>query len=205
MSREILKLVQEIDAETVDLQMALQCAPLLAGLKISNMFSIDAALYKQAIAILNETDISYYILRQTKEKIILLLYQEEQMQIYFSKPDIRAFLVSFGYTNFETEQLLAAFGERYCANIENGENFPHEMGIFLGYPLEDVEGFIKNKGKNFLYTGYWKVYEDMQKKVQIFQKFEHAKEFMVMLLSCGTGIKEIIDVFHYEELREAVI
>lgn len=205
MSREILKLVQEIDAEAVDLQMTLQCAPLLAGLKISNMLSIDADLYDQVVAILNETDIGYYILRQTKEKIILLLYQEEQMQMYFSRPDIREFLISFGYTNFEIKELLTAFGKRYCANMERGDDFPHEMGIFLGYPLEDVEGFIKNRGKNFLYTGYWKVYEDMQKKVQIFQKFEHAKEFMVMLLSCGTGIKEIIDIFQYEELREAVI
>ena len=39
MSREILKLVQKIDSSTVDLQMVLQCAPVLAGLKVSNMLS----------------------------------------------------------------------------------------------------------------------------------------------------------------------
>ena len=36
MSREILKLMQKIDSSTVDLQMVLQCAPVLAGLKVSN-------------------------------------------------------------------------------------------------------------------------------------------------------------------------
>ena len=45
MSREILKLVQKIDSSTVDLQMVLQCAPVLAGLKVSNMLSISRAFY----------------------------------------------------------------------------------------------------------------------------------------------------------------
>lgn len=43
------------------------------------------------------------------------------------------------------------------------EDFPHEMGILLGYPVEDVEGFIINNGKNELYTGYWKVYDNLTK------------------------------------------
>ena len=74
-----------------------------------------------------------------------------------------------------------------------------------GYPLQDVKGFINNRGRNFLYTGYWKVYSDLQQKMDLFGRFEQAKEQMIRLLSYGMDIQEIIMMFHYEELREAVI
>lgn len=44
----------------------------------------------------------------------------------------------------------------------NGEQqFPHEMGLLLGYPIEDVVGFMEHSGKEYLYSGYWKVYENV--------------------------------------------
>ena len=52
MSREILKLVQKIDSSTVDLQMVLQCAPVLAGLKVSNMLSVSRAFYPRILEVL---------------------------------------------------------------------------------------------------------------------------------------------------------
>ena len=67
MSREILKLVQKIDSSTVDLQMVLQCAPVLAGLKVSNMLSVSRAFYPRILEVLKQTDISCYLLRQTKK------------------------------------------------------------------------------------------------------------------------------------------
>ena len=41
--------------------------------------------------------------------------------------------------------------------------FPHEIGLFLGYPPDDVEGFIENREKAFKCPGYWKVYGDEEK------------------------------------------
>lgn len=35
-----------------------------------------------------------------------------------------------------------------AGRIQNaGGEFPHEIGLFLGYPLGDVKGFIKHKAK----------------------------------------------------------
>lgn len=92
MSREILKLVQKIDSSTVDLQMVLQCAPVLAGLKVSNMLSVSWAFYPRILEVLKETDISCYLLRQTDEKVILLLYKEQELQQQLLEADTRAFL-----------------------------------------------------------------------------------------------------------------
>ena len=33
--------------------------------------------------------------------------------------------------------------------------FPHEIGIFLGYPAHDVRGFIENGGKNCRFIWCW--------------------------------------------------
>ena len=41
MSRETWEIVQESGIKNVEIQLALQCAPLIAGLKISNLFQIS--------------------------------------------------------------------------------------------------------------------------------------------------------------------
>ena len=90
---------------------------------------------------LKETDISCYLLRQTDEKVILLLYKEQELQQQLLEADTRAFLKSYGYTQFAVEDVLDLF-KRYCDNLCTTKDFPHEMGVLLGYPLEDVKGFI---------------------------------------------------------------
>jgi hypothetical protein len=75
--------------------------------------------------------------------------------------------------------------------LKKGE-FPHEMGLLLGYPVEDVIGFVDNKGKDSLYTGYWKVYGNKDKKLRLFDSFESAKERLIKLLSCGVSMIDII-------------
>ena len=66
------------------------------------------------------------------------------------------------------------------------------MGLLLGYPVEDVKGFIVHDGKNFLYSGYWKVYTDVSEKMRLFRKFETARENLVQWVSDGFGIQEAI-------------
>ena len=65
----------------------------------------------------------------------------------------------------------------------------------LGYPVEDVRGFIEHQGRDYLCTGYWKVYENLEQKQQLFQRFEYAKENLVLLLSYGVGMADIMDIF----------
>ena len=64
------------------------------------------------------------------------------------------FLAGEGYALGTADALLNQLADRLCCEGE----FPHEIGVFLGYPLADVIGFIENRGKNFTACGYWKVY-----------------------------------------------
>ena len=87
--------------------------------------------------------------------------------------------------------------------MEQGEGFPHEMGLLLGYPVEDVEGFIEHKGKNYLYSGYWKVYEDVASKRKIFEAYENAKEELIVLLANGHAVRSIIQLYRRQSAKTA--
>lgn len=48
------------------------------------------------------------------------------------------------------------------SKLQSDPDFPHEIGLFLGYPAEDVKGFIENKAACSKCSGCWKVYGDEQ-------------------------------------------
>jgi hypothetical protein len=56
------------------------------------------------------------------------------------------------------------------------EPFPHEVGIFLGYPPEDVRGFVEQGGQNYKLCGYWKVYGDVEKAKKRFSQYTRCRE-----------------------------
>ena len=76
------------------------------------------------------------------------------------------------------------------------------MGLLLGYPVEDVTGFMVHGGKNSLYSGYWKVYADVAKKLEIFKRFEMAKEMLIRLVSSGVSMEEIIGYYNEKYCRQ---
>ena len=100
-----------------------------------------------------------------------------------------------GYQDTSLEAVLPVFRMRYRRYMQERRDFPHEMGLLLGYPVEDVRGFIEHQGRDYLCTGYWKVYENREQKQQLFQRFEYAKENLVLLLSYGVGMADIMDIF----------
>ena len=72
--------------------------------------------------------------------------------------------------------------------------FPHEMGLILGYPIEDVIGFIENEGKNYLCNGYWKVYHNAPAKQRVFDNYKKATETIIKLVSSGVSVRKCIDI-----------
>ena len=100
---------------------------------------------------------------------------------------MRSFLKKCGYTDFSTEAVLKKLKERFS----HGGDFPHEIGIFLGYPLGDVIGFIQNSGKNCKCTGCWKVYCDECSAKKTFDKFKKCTEVYTRLWSQGRTVLQL--------------
>lgn len=203
MSQEVFEMIQTMDLKDVETQLALQCAPLIAGLKTSNLLIISKDNLHRIRQILKNTDISYSILLVTEKKITILLYNREDLEKYLSEERVKNLFKVMGYQKLTFDEILPVFQTRYQQYMLDNREFPHEMGLLLGYPVEDVEGFIENEGKDFLYIGYWKVYENLSAKLQLFRKFELAKETVIHLVSNGVSMSDIIDIYSEDKLQRA--
>ena len=178
MSRETWEILQQMEPKDVELQLALQCAPLIAGLKPSNLFNIPCEGVCQVRELIRDTGISMYVLFSTGRKAAVLLYRRESLKKYMEQEPVVGMLHKLGYQDTSLEAVLPVFRMRYRR-----------------YMQEDVRGFIEHQGRDYLCTGYWKVYENLEQKQQLFQRFEYAKENLVLLLSYGVGMADIMDIF----------
>ena len=75
--------------------------------------------------------------------------------------------------------------------LRQGDAFPHEIGFFLGYPYDDVVGFIENKGKNSLCSGCWKVYCDECEARKTFRRFDKCKEMYRLMFQKGKTVCQL--------------
>lgn len=195
MSQEIYEIVKGMDLENIETQLALQCAPLITGLKVSNLLIIPKGNEEVVKRILNRTGISFYRLIQTRTKTTFLLFRRNELEEFLSDENVKNVFIRAGYKSLQIGKILRTFSLRYEAYMQGDKSFPHEMGLLLGYPVEDVVGFVENNGKNFLYSGYWKVYENQKAKVKLFDKYKVAEETLIHLLSNGLSMSDIIDIY----------
>lgn len=71
------------------------------------------------------------------------------------------------------------------------EVFPHEIGLFLGYPPEDVKGFIENKAQNYKIVGTWKVYGDEREAEKRFNRFRKCTADYCMRMEKGSTLDKL--------------
>ncbi len=196
MSTEVINIICNMDMKKIQSQLVLQCAPLIVGLKVSNLFVTEPKYLRALRIILKRSDLSFYVLTSTENKVTCFIFREKTLEAFLNKKENQCLLKSMGYNeNLSLTQKMYEFRRRYRSYQEGLASFPHEMGVFLGYPAEDVIGFIEKKGQRYLYSGYWKVYEDVDTKKEIFEMYEIAKESLVCLLAGGLTIVEIIEAF----------
>ena len=195
MSQDVLQIIKKLDSRDIEIQLALQCGPLITVLKIANLLITEHANVKKVKAILKSRGISYCTLYTNATKTYLILFKPDQLLQYLSKKEVRAFLEARGYTSYKLSILFALLKKRYTEYMEGGDSFPHEFGLFLGYPVEDVIGFIEHNGKNYLYTGYWKVYSDVDTKRSLFEKYEASIETLIPMLDKGVKLVDSIDLY----------
>ena len=192
MSFDIVDIIKEMDVHSIPLQLALQCAPVISGIKISNLLTIPAKSLRELSAVLKKTELSFRILYPGRERLVMLIYRETELKEYLEREEVMAFIYKCGYETSDISKIFPVFVKRYMRYMELKQDFPHELGLFLGYPIEDVEGFIKENGKNYLYSGYWKVYKDAELKIRLFKNYERVQTEIVRLLYEGLDIMDII-------------
>ena len=169
------------------------------------------------VEILKDSDICMYTLGATCGRVNVFIYNAVKLRAFVQRDDVQRLMSELGYEDMELSEILAVFREKYqqylksrgrftakqpaqedqaCGNGSLGKEwFPHEMGLLLGYPPEDVEGFILQNGRNALCSGYWKVYEDAESKRRTFHIFECAEERLIQFLSNGLHMRDIMGMY----------
>lgn len=126
---------------------------------------------------------------QTRKQV--LIYSEVLMEKRLADPEIRRTLRRCGYSDcFSVEECLERLSER----IRKSKVFPHEIGIFLGYPLEDVVGFIENGGENFKLCGAWKVYGSVENAKRTFANYNRCRNYLYNKLNEGADIYQALKI-----------
>ena len=171
----------------VSMQMIFHCAPTFQRLKPSSLIMIDPEDLEVLERQTAQAGRSGCRLCRGNQRDMWLLYREDELKKILEKEVNRRFFRAMGYRSFSLPAVLNQIRVRLAAHRDGEGEYPHELGILLGYPLEDVRGFIRHKGKNYLYSGYWKVYGDVEKARQLFQSYDRARKQMFQWLDAAAA------------------
>ena len=156
-----------------------QCSPTLAGLKTGSMFVCnytDESELRKDIRLFNRIlspkGLLVIPLRSGKGKALIYVFRPASLRQDLSDRRAVKVLKEMGYP------LNSPAGCVSCLikNIKNNSEFPHEIGLFLGYPPEDVIGFIENKATGHKLSGPWKVYGDLNKAKKTFARYKRCSD-----------------------------
>ena len=167
------------------------CSPTLASLKTASVFrfpfSRERELWVQALVWdrrLKKKGISLAVLQKAERTALIYVYRPVHLRDDLQKEGVKEFLAGYGYQNLRTDAAIGRLRER----LLRSDDFPHEMGIFLGYPLGDVIGFIENDGKNSKCNGFWKVYCNEFEAEKIFEKFRECRDLYFRMWYQGRSV-----------------
>lgn len=139
------------------------CAPTLAGIKTGSLFTCP---YESRDAVLASVRRFNERLGSKGLRALPMRFSEKKALIYVFRPG----KLMKDLESEAASELLRCRG--YCVgscgkcvgdlarNLRDGEEFPHEIGLFLGYPPEDVRGFLECGPDGCKCAGCWKVYGD---------------------------------------------
>ena len=151
------------------------CAPTMACLKTGNMFVCSFACREQMTCELRglnqrlrDKGLRILPLRWRDGKVLLYMYRPRLLDRDLKNALSQKILEECGYTCCETSRCLAEL----IGRLRTCSDFPHEIGLFLGYPPEDVSGFIENRACGCKCVGCWKVYGDREKAEKTFSRYK---------------------------------
>lgn len=176
--------------------LAFHCGPTLAGIKAGSLVSCcrrrfpgleaQAEYYNRCF---RSTGIRFEILHTSERTSLLYIYRPGLLHKQLSLPLARTLLAQTGYPEeAELDGLLAHLRQRLRA--QDG-SFPHEIGLFLGYPAEDVEGFQLHHGMACKLCGQWKVYSDVERAKALFHRYTCCRDALCRRISQGCTITQL--------------
>lgn len=161
-------------------------APVILGGKPASLFAFEENQVEVFLQYCTFLDIKTYCLSEQGRKKYYLFYKESGMRELLQHVGLQEFLEGYGYESDKRTRkqdgllfYLEILGKRLSGFHNEKEPFPHEIGVFLGYPLDDVKAYIKEQGRNALLSGYWKVYHNPEVAKNQFATYDDARKTLL--------------------------
>ena len=171
------------------------CSPTLAGLKTGSLFSVAGESKEKLNSdlrclneILRRKGLRVIPLRYTDNYVLIYLYRLENLKKDLMRPVTRSILCEKGYNCTDPDKCVV----QLVKHVKDDKDFPHEIGLFLGYPEKDVKGFMNSPDEGVLCVGYWKVYGDVEKAERTFKLFNRCTEVYCRALKHGKSLEQLI-------------
>lgn len=177
-----------------EMLIANHCAPALAGIKPANIVTCGKSDFedvhkevKKMNKALNLRGIYSEILFESSKNVLVMVYRKNVLEKHLKNPLNNAFLSLYGYKNAEKLQEYINILKKRLQN----ESFPHEIGVFLGYPLHDIYCFIHHPKEGCLLVGDWKVYHNVEQANKVFCRFKACKRAVMKKVANGRTLAQI--------------
>lgn len=153
---------------------------------------------KYSDEILDNIQLKYITLRENDIFKVILIYNKKILESFLNKKENKKLLIKLGYDrNGDLDLCLNKLKDNY-----RRYNCPHEVGVFLGYPIEDVLDFINSTNKKCFDSKYWKVYNNYEYAKYVFHMCDVAKEFTIDNIIKGTRktlfLEDLKNLFYNE-------
>ena len=173
-----------------------QCAPTLAGLKASSLFRFvfpptadPFRLVASVSRILESKHLDIALLQYDviKRSGLLFVYRPKALESIMDQPENLEFFRRRGYSGPGWEDILTEMSLLLATRA----SFPHEIGILLGYPLEDVEGYLVAPREKDLCSGCWKAYSHPARARRFFEKCRKCTRIYCQCYANGTALSQL--------------
>ncbi|MBR6309497.1 MAG: DUF3793 family protein [Lachnospiraceae bacterium] len=170
------------------------CSPTLAGIKTGNMFTVrvngNTDVYgevRELNKVLRAKGLKAVPLKKTPSFAVIYIYRPDYLRNDFKHPKAKSILSKRGYDCSNPDGCVA----QLARHMKEDESFPHEVGLFLGYPPFDVECFMKNPHDGVKCCGYWKAYSDPEAAKEKFTKFKKCTETYRIMNKQGKSLAQL--------------
>jgi hypothetical protein len=169
-------------------------AEVIAGVKPANLIRIIKRTlpcgrcmhhlwHKHSEQVLEGASIRVVTLRSDQDGVSLLFYHPELLAKRLSGRTMQSFLAGCGYPQPLTLDTALAHLQQLCQIKES----PDEIGMFLGYPVKDVRGFIAGKGRPWSGRCLWRVYGPPQRSLRLYQRFSAERQAINRRMMAGVA------------------
>ncbi len=131
-----------------------------------------------------DNGVEYAVVKRHEVRVQLFVWHRESLARTLADPRMRACLERLGYpTDASPEELV----QRVTGKIQ-GNAYPHEIGLFLGYPIKDVYGFM---GFPIPYrkTMGWRMYGDVRPSERAYDAYKRAREQVKSMMKQACSVK----------------